>query len=135
VSNWFIGNPLLTALINDQKVNVKIEKVRTGYRLTHSGIIVDVFVRSPRISELEALMSVRDDKVDQTELLAPLSGQIVAINVKEGDMVEAGQEVMVLTAMKMENLLTVERSAKIVKILVKEKENVTTGQVMMEFEY
>jgi len=132
-SNWSIGHHLLSASVSGEKVNVKIQKVPTGYRLTHAGITVDVYVRSPRMSELEALMTAREDLDDNTELLAPLSGQIVSILVKEGDEVKIGQELMVLTAMKMENIITAEKAAKISKILVSEKVNVAGGQLLIEF--
>jgi propionyl-CoA carboxylase alpha chain len=133
-SNWNIGSSLITAIISGQKVNVKIERIRTGYKLTHSGITVDTYVRSPRMSELEALMPVRNDFEDQLELLAPLSGQIVGIQVAVGDKVVPGQELLVLTAMKMENIITAERSGKIAKIMISEMESVSSGQVLLEFE-
>ena len=133
-SNWNIGSSLITANISGQKVNVKVERIRTGHRLTHSGITVDTYVRSPRMSELEALMPVRVDLDDQLELVAPLSGQIVGINVSVGDEVVQGQELLALTAMKMENIITAEHSAKIAKICVSEMENVSSGQVLLEFE-
>lgn len=133
-SNWNIGIHLFSAIINGQKVNVKVESIPTGYRLTHSGITVNAYVRSPRLSELESLMLKRDESDAQFELLAPLSGQIIGISVKVGDEIHPGQELIVLTAMKMENIITAERVAKIAKILVSLNENVSGGQVLIEFE-
>lgn len=133
-SNWNIGTPLITAIINGQKVSIKIERILTGYRLTYSGITVDIYVRSPRMSELESLMPDRGDDEDQLELSAPLSGQIVSISVNEGDEVVPGQELIVLTAMKMENIISAEKTAKVAKILVSEMDNVASGQALIEFE-
>ncbi|MFV0251590.1 MAG: acetyl-CoA carboxylase biotin carboxylase subunit [Rickettsia aeschlimannii] len=132
-SNWNLGNELFTAIINGKKTNVKIENIRTGYLLSHAGISVKAFVRSPRISELEALMVSKVVLEESSELQAPLSGQIAAIKVKEGQEVTAGQEIMILTAMKMENLILAERDGKIAKIFVNEKDNVVRGQVLLEF--
>ncbi|QQV75427.1 Acetyl-/propionyl-coenzyme A carboxylase alpha chain [Rickettsia tillamookensis] len=132
-SNWNLGNELFTAIINGKKTNVKIENIRTGYLLSHAGISVKAFVRSPRISELEALMVSKVVVEESSELQAPLSGQIAAIKVKEGQEVTAGQEIIILTAMKMENLLLAERDGKIAKIFVNEKDNVVRGQVLLEF--
>ncbi|MBY0533594.1 MAG: acetyl/propionyl/methylcrotonyl-CoA carboxylase subunit alpha [Rickettsiaceae bacterium] len=133
-SNWNIGSPLITAIINGQKVNIKVERIVTGYRLTYSGISVETYVRSPRMSELESLMLKRDDIEGMLELLAPLSGQIVGISVAVGDVVVPGQELIVLTAMKMENIITAERSGKIAKINIVPLENVSGGQLLIEFE-
>ncbi|CAN7948758.1 propionyl-CoA carboxylase, alpha subunit [Rickettsia endosymbiont of Ixodes pacificus] len=132
-SNWNLGNELFTAIINGKKTNVKIENIRTGYLLSHAGISVKAFVRSPRISELEALMVSKVVVEESSELQALLSGQIAAIKVKEGQEVTAGQEIMILTAMKMENLILAERDGKIAKIFVNEKDNVVRGQVLLEF--
>ncbi|MFV9930090.1 MAG: acetyl-CoA carboxylase biotin carboxylase subunit [Rickettsia endosymbiont of Haemaphysalis japonica] len=132
-SNWNLGNELFTAIINGKKTNVKIENIRTGYLLSHAGISVKAFVRSPRISELEALMVSKVVVEESSELQAPLSGQIAAIKVKEGQEVTAGQEIMILTAMKMENLILAERDGKIAKIFVNEKDNVVREQVLLEF--
>jgi propionyl-CoA carboxylase alpha chain len=133
-SSWNIGSHLFSAIISGQKVNVKIETITTGYRLTHSGITVNAYVRSPRLSELESLMLKRDDAEDQFELIAPLSGQIIGVNVKPGEEVVPGQELLVLTAMKMENIITAERFGKIANIFVAPFENVSSGQVLLEFE-
>ncbi|WP_218460273.1 acetyl/propionyl/methylcrotonyl-CoA carboxylase subunit alpha [Rickettsia sp. TH2014] len=132
-SNWNLGNELFTAIINGKKTNVKIENIRTGYLLSHAGISVKAFVRSPRISELEALMVSKVVVEESSELGAPLSGQIAAIKVKEGQEVTAGQEIMTLIAMKMENLILAERDGKIAKIFVNEKDNVVRGQILLEF--
>ena len=45
-----------------------------------------------------------------------------------------GQELVILTAMKMENIITAERAAKIAKIMVNEMDNVSSGQILIEFE-
>ncbi|ADE30157.1 acetyl-CoA carboxylase biotin carboxylase subunit [Rickettsia prowazekii] len=132
-SNWNLGNELFTAMINGKKTNVKIENIRTGYLLSHAGISVKAFVRSPRISELEALMVSKVVLEENSELQAPLSGQIAAIKVKEGQEVTIGQEIMILTAMKMENLILAERDGKIAKIFVNEKDNVVRGKILLEF--
>lgn len=133
-SNWNIGSPLITANINGAKFNIQIERISTGYRLTCSGISVVAYVRSPRMSELESLMLTRDEDDDQNELLAPLSGQIVNVCVSVGDKVVVGQELVVLTAMKMENIITAQKEAKVAKILVASQQNVSGGQVLIEFE-
>lgn len=133
-SNWNIGSHLFSGIVNGRKINVKIENIPTGYKLTHSGITIKAYVRSTRMSELESLMIAKNLTDDLSELIAPLSGQIIAIKVKEGDEVIEGQEIMVLTAMKMENIIITTRAGKVAKIFVNEKDQVSTGKVLLEFE-
>ena len=132
-SKWNLGSRLFSSIINGIKANVKIENTTTGYILSHSGTSVEAYVRSPRMSELESLMITKSTQEKQMELLAPLSGQIIAIKVQEGAEVILGQDIIVLTAMKMENIITAERDGKIAKILVRENENVASGQVLIEY--
>ena len=42
-------------------------------------------------------------------LLCPMPGQVVRIDVKEGDVVEDGQTLAIVEAMKMENVLKAEK--------------------------
>lgn len=49
---------------------------------------------------------------------APLPGTIVAIEVREGDKVKAGQELLTLEAMKMKNAIRSDRDGEIAKINV-----------------
>jgi biotin carboxyl carrier protein len=47
------------------------------------------------------------------EVRAPMPGLIVAVHVREGDVVEAGASICTLEAMKMENELTVPRGGRV----------------------
>ncbi len=68
------------------------------------------------------------------EILSPMPGVIVKIHVSVGDEVQEDTEVMVLEAMKMENLIFAEYDGKVAQILVKEKEAVKTGAVLLTVE-
>jgi propionyl-CoA carboxylase alpha chain len=132
-SYWNIGGNLFKGTVNGAQINVKIEHIKGGYLLTHCGVTVKIFIRSTRVAELESLLPVKQKNLFKKELLAPLTGNIVAINVQEGDIVEPGKELVTLTAMKMENIIVAESPAKVSKILVKAGENVISGQTLIEF--
>ena len=66
-------------------------------------------------------------------LKAPLPGNIFKINVKVGDTVNAGDTLLVMEAMKMENDIKAEKSATISAIKVNEGEAVLQGTVLIEF--
>jgi propionyl-CoA carboxylase alpha chain len=70
----------------------------------------------------------------QPILTAPLSGMIVKIFVKPGEEVKAGQKLLIIEAMKMENVICAEHTSKITSINVAEKEQVAVGAVIIEFE-
>jgi geranyl-CoA carboxylase alpha subunit len=65
---------------------------------------------------------------------AAMNGRVVAVLVKQGERVEAGQAVMTLEAMKMEHVHTAPISGTISAIYVTEGEQVTTGKIVVEIE-
>ena len=70
----------------------------------------------------------------EPEILSPMPGKILEIKVAEGETAEAGQTLILLEAMKMENALTAEGSARITKIHVFDGDLVELGQVLIELE-
>ena len=69
------------------------------------------------------------------EIRSPMPGKILQVRVAEGASVEAGQVLVVLEAMKMENALTAEGPARIRKIHVAAGELVDLGQLLVELEF
>ena len=65
---------------------------------------------------------------------AAMNGRVVAVLVKPGERVAAGQPVMTLEAMKMEHVHTAPIAGMIAAIDVVEGEQVTTGKIVVEIE-
>lgn len=66
-------------------------------------------------------------------ITAPIPGTIISVLVKPGDKVKAGQEVMVLEAMKMKNSLRAPREGTIAAVLVDKGSSVKHGQPLAEY--
>lgn len=69
-----------------------------------------------------------------TQVTAPMPGTILAVNVKEGDAVKAGQVLMVLEAMKMENEIQAPCDGKVASVNATKGANVATGAVLVTLE-
>ena len=63
---------------------------------------------------------------------APLPGSITKISVKVGDTVAAGDTVLMMEAMKMENSISAEFGGTVKAILCKEGDQVQSGQALVE---
>ena len=63
-----------------------------------------------------------------------MPGKIVSINIKDGQKVKSGENLLVLEAMKMENLITSTKDTKIKKINVKLNDAVEVDQILIEFD-
>ena len=69
-----------------------------------------------------------------SELIAPMPGQVRAVNVVEGETVTKGQTLLVLEAMKMEIRIQAPRDGKVMKLLVKQGQTVEREQILIEIE-
>lgn len=65
---------------------------------------------------------------------SPMPAQVRAIQVSEGDTVEAGQTLLLLEAMKMEIKLAAPRSARIGRLLTRQGDTVERDQVLVELD-
>jgi glutaconyl-CoA/methylmalonyl-CoA decarboxylase subunit gamma len=63
---------------------------------------------------------------------APLPGLILRLSTKEGDIVEPGQPLLVMEAMKMENVVTAPHHGKVKKVFVAEGASVSEGDPLVE---
>lgn len=134
-SAWENGEKLFRAVVNDHAVGVKIrENNRTGgYLLQYAGSDAYTNVYSPRVAELNKFMPKIEKNPKPVALNSPITGKIARFKVKEGDEVKAGQELVIIEAMKMENIIRTDHDVKIGAIKFKEGEPVGIGQLIMEF--
>ena len=71
-----------------------------------------------------------DELEGRQQILAPMPGKVVRILVKEGDHVEAGQGVLVVEAMKMQNEIRSPKSGTIERVLATEGQPVNAGETL-----
>nr|WP_241095106.1 biotin/lipoyl-containing protein [Marinicauda algicola] len=63
-----------------------------------------------------------------------MPGLVVAVNVAEGQEVKAGEPLVVVEAMKMENVLRAERDGTVKSIHAKAGDSVAADELLIEFE-
>jgi acetyl/propionyl-CoA carboxylase alpha subunit len=104
-----------------------------GVVLRYRGAIREVAVRSPREHELSGHMLVAEEKDMSAFLQCPMPGTLISCAVQEGDFVEEGQELAVVEAMKMQNVLRAESAGQIAKVNVAAGQHLKVDQVILEF--
>lgn len=62
---------------------------------------------------------------------APMPGNIVRVDVKQGDMVKAGQILIILEAMKMQNEIVAPKDGTVAQVVVKTGDKVDTGAALV----
>ncbi len=65
-------------------------------------------------------------------VVAPMPGMVVKVEVEEGDTVRAGQGIVIVEAMKMENELRTDADAEVLRVLVEEGQAVEKDQLLVD---
>jgi propionyl-CoA carboxylase alpha chain len=133
VSNWQLDQFLFSGRMDGRLVTVQVERDGIGYRMSYAGAQVTVLVLLPRAAELAKYMLEKTPPDMSKFLLSPMPGLLVSLAVKEGQEVKAGQELAVVEAMKMENLLRAERDGKVASLHAKAGDSLAVDQIIMEF--
>jgi propionyl-CoA carboxylase alpha chain len=131
--DWRPGLPLAGVSIDERSLTLQVDRCSEGYRLTFGGSEVHALVRTRKAAEFAARIPAKAPPDTSKFLLSPMPGLIISIPVRAGEPVKAGQELLVLEAMKMENVLRAERDAVVETIAVEPGATVAADQVLIAF--
>ena len=131
---WRPGDPMFVGAVDDVAVCIQADRFGIGWRLSHAGMQADVQVVTPRAAELARRMPEKKPPDLSRFLLSPMPGLLLRLAVAEGEEVEAGEELAVVEAMKMENVLRAERDGVVKKIHVEPGDSLMVDQSILEFE-
>ena len=68
-----------------------------------------------------------------SKLISPMPGLVKTIQLEENQKIKSGDQLIIIEAMKMENILRSEKDCVVDKILVKEGDSVSTDQELILF--
>jgi biotin carboxyl carrier protein len=126
-----LHNGSLTLLVNEKPLHMHVASDNQRILIGIAGQVYEFTQTREKQSKAR-----RHDlgKLDP-EVRAPMPGKILQVLVKEGMRVEAGQILVLLEAMKMENALAAEGAAQVKKIHVSPGDLVDLGQLVLELEF
>lgn len=132
-TTWWPGQPVWEGRVGGQAVAIQVRPILNGANLAYRGIAAPVYVYTQREAELASLMPVKAAADMSKFLLCPMPGLVKAIHVSEGQDVKAGDNLAIVEAMKMENILKAERDGKVQKIAAKAGDSLAVDAVILEF--
>jgi propionyl-CoA carboxylase alpha chain len=132
-TDWQPGQPLLHAIVKGASSTFQIDRDGPGLTVSHGGAALMVKVLNPRTAELLARMPEKRPPDLSRLLLSPMPGLLVSLAVSEGQQVHAGDELAVVEAMKMMNLLRAERDGKVKALRAKPGDSLGVDQIILEF--
>lgn len=121
---------LFLLMLDNEPQELYLERRRGGAIVTIGRHIFDYNVEHWRPS-----LAHRDRKQDTQaglhKILAPMTGSIVEVVANEGDQVVAGDVVLIIESMKMNNEMRAPADGKVTSITIKPGDRVKAGQVLM----
>ena len=130
------GTPVRLVTIGDEvhRVVVRRRAGRGAYTLWIDGFTYEVEALDERTRTIRDLTAKAAGPSGPAPLVAPMPGLIVRVNVKPGDSVAAGDGLVVMEAMKMENELKSSGAGKVRAVKAAAGDKVERGAVLIELE-
>ena len=128
------GDRIIEAEVDGDELAVKITKTRNGFNLSTRGAKHVTRVLPCHIAHLAAHMIEKTTPDLSKFLICPMPGLLTTLHVSEGDIVEAGQPLAVVEAMKMENILRAEKTGMVKLVNAKVGDSLAVDAVILEME-
>jgi biotin carboxyl carrier protein len=120
-----------SVLLEGRSYEARVERTDRATVVTADGYRFEIQVRDPRRWSRQA--GARGGEGSET-LTAPMPGKVVRVLAAAGDAVEAGQGILVVEAMKMQNELKTTRSGRVTAVHAQEGATVAAGEPLATIE-
>lgn len=112
---------------------VKADRSTKTFQLKINNKLQTVEVKDKFDLLLEKMGMTNAASAKVNNIKAPMPGLIIDLKVKAGDVVKTGDPLLILEAMKMENIIKSPGDATIKNVKAKKGDSVEKGQVLIEF--
>src|SRR5271167_993303 len=119
---------VLSVLIGGKAFEIKLEHTATDMHLWVGSVRYAAELHDPR--SLRGRKGAAVDEKGPKKLLASMPGKVVRVLIAERQAVEAGQSILVVEAMKMQNEIKSPKKGIVQKIVAAEGSNVNAGDVL-----
>jgi propionyl-CoA carboxylase alpha chain len=132
--DWKPGQRLFEATLDDDAFCVTMSKQSEGFDVQNRGYRANALVCTPRAAELHQILPEKEP-IDTAKLvLSAMPGLVVSIAVEVGQEVKSGEALMIVEAMKMENVMRAEVDGVIKSIDCEPGASVAADELLIEFE-
>lgn len=125
------GAHFVSLLIGGRSYEAGLEQRPDGYNVV---LAEDVLYVELRGASQAALAAPRKPEGGPARILAPMPGRLVRVLVRPGQQVAAGEGLLVMEAMKMENEIRSPRAGRVGELPVREGQAVETGALLVVVE-
>ncbi len=126
-----LGGTLYSLIMNDQSIAAVIDEQHGSYEVEIGGRMYEANVLDERSQLMLARTGAGADDSGEISMKSPMPGLIVAVVVEEGQEIEAGQTVVILESMKMQNELKAPRKGIVARIHVSVGQSVEQKKILV----
>ena len=119
----------LTVTVNGVAYNVTVEENGTGAPVAAAPVVVAPVAPAPAAAPTPA--PAAQGAAGAVVVSAPMPGNILDVKAKPGDSVKAGDVLMILEAMKMENEISAPQDGTIASVNVRKGDTVNSGDTLV----
>ena len=133
-SAWKNNEKIMKLKIDDELCFIKVNKVSNfnQFSLTAEDCSLDLIVAPEKYKNLfnDIALSLAALGI---RIIAPMPGKVIDVKVKKGSKVKAGDTLVIIEAMKMENILKSEKDCIVEDIFIDEGSSVSTDEILVTF--
>jgi propionyl-CoA carboxylase alpha chain len=133
MSTWRPGQRAVEGLIDGEPFVVRVVLRTKGLVLRHRGVTRRALVCTPAIADLHTRLPEKQPLDTSKLVISPMPGLVVSVSVSVAQEVKAGEPVLVVEAMKMQNIIRAEADGVVKSVSVSPGDSVAADQVMVEF--
>jgi len=121
------------ALIDNRSYQVDLARSGGSWNALTAGKNYSVSVENFQLAKLRNRLGISKASAKIKAIKAPMPGLVLQVSVSAGDVVKAGDTIVVLEAMKMENPIKSSGDGVVSKVHVQAKDSVEKGATLIEF--
>ena len=136
VTNHRLGETRSVLLVENRsfEVDVRSNGLADSKTVFMLGVEIPVEIEEYQLAQLRKTAGMKSGPSVEKKLKAPMPGLILEVKVASGDKVSKDQPLIVIEAMKMENVIKASGDAVVKSVDVSKGASVEKGDQMLEFE-
>jgi propionyl-CoA carboxylase alpha chain len=131
--DWRPGRAQFRAALDGRTFSLVVKPTADGYLIRHRAAQVRTRVLTPLASDLASRLPERAPPDTSRQVVSPMPGLVISIEVAPGQEVRSGETLAVIEAMKMQNILRAERDGVVKSVGPKAGDSVAADEVLIEF--
>ncbi len=133
-TQWRPGERVFSGELDGVPFSLILDPANEGYDVRRRGARERIIVCRPRAAELRASLPEKVAADTGKFVTSPMPGLVVSVAVAEGQDIKAGEALLVVEAMKMENVIRAERDGVVKAVAAAPGASVAADELLIEFE-